>query len=44
MDTPFWEGSSHVADTSCFRSPKEVAEIIMQQIEHDSIIIESKKS
>ncbi|MDR7077227.1 short-subunit dehydrogenase [Neobacillus niacini] len=44
MDTPFWEGSSHVADSSRFRSPKEVAEIIMEQIEHDSIIIESKKS
>ena len=44
MDTPFWEGSSHIADSSRFRSPKEVAEIIMEQIEHDSIIIESKKS
>lgn len=44
MDTPFWKGSSHVADTSRFRSPKEVAEIIMKQIEDDSIVIESKKS
>ena len=44
MDTPFWEGSSHIADTSRFRSPKEVAEIIMEQIDQESIIIESKKS
>lgn len=44
MDTPFWAGSNHVADTSCFRSPKEVAEIIMSQLDQDEIIIESKKS
>lgn len=44
MDTPFWEGSTHVADTSRFRSPKEVAEIIMEQFDQDEIIIESKKS
>jgi short-subunit dehydrogenase len=44
MDTPFWEGSTHVADTSRFRSPKEVAEIIMEQFNQDEIIIESKKS
>jgi short-subunit dehydrogenase len=44
MDTPFWEGSSHVADTSRFRSPREVAELILQQIDEPSIIIESKKS
>jgi short-subunit dehydrogenase len=44
MDTPFWEGSNHVADTSRFRSPKEVAEMIMEQIGQDEIIIESKKS
>jgi short-subunit dehydrogenase len=44
MDTPFWAGSTHVADTSRFRSPKEVAEIIMNQLDQDEIIIESKKS
>jgi short-subunit dehydrogenase len=44
MNTPFWEGSSHVTDTSRFRSPKEVAEIIFEQMEQDTIIIESKKS
>jgi short-subunit dehydrogenase len=44
MDTPFWGGSTHVADTSRFRSPKEVAEIIMIQLDQDEIIIESKKS
>lgn len=44
MDTPFWADSNHVADTSRFRSPKEVAEIIMSQLDQDEIIIESKKS
>lgn len=44
MDTPFWEGSNHVADSSHFRSPNEVAKIIMEQISQDEIIIESKKS
>jgi short-subunit dehydrogenase len=42
MDTPFWDESDHVSDKSRFRSPKEVAEIIMDQIDQDSIIIESK--
>ncbi|WP_066251572.1 SDR family NAD(P)-dependent oxidoreductase [Neobacillus drentensis] len=44
MDTPFWENSDHVKDTSRFRSPREVAELIMEQMDQDSIIIESKKS
>jgi short-subunit dehydrogenase len=44
MDTPFWDESDHVSDKSRFRSPKEVAEIIMDQNDQDSIIIESKKS
>ncbi|MFJ5758454.1 SDR family NAD(P)-dependent oxidoreductase [Neobacillus sp. NPDC093182] len=44
MDTPFWEGSNHIADSSRFRSAKEVAEMIMEQIDQDEIIIESKKS
>ncbi|MEH7439437.1 SDR family oxidoreductase [Neobacillus drentensis] len=42
MDTPFWDESSHVSDKSRFRTAKEVAEIIMDQIDQDSIIIESK--
>ncbi|MEH6955940.1 SDR family NAD(P)-dependent oxidoreductase [Neobacillus drentensis] len=44
MDTPFWDNSDHVKDTSRFRSPREVAEIIIEQIDQDEIIIESKKS
>jgi short-subunit dehydrogenase len=44
MDTPFWDNSDHVKDTSLFRSPKEVAEMIIEQMDQDSIIIESKKS
>lgn len=44
MDTPFWEGSNHIADSSRFRSPKEVAKMIIEQIDQDEIIIESKKS
>jgi short-subunit dehydrogenase len=44
MDTPFWAGSNHITDTSRFRSPKEVAEIIFEQLEQETIIIESKKS
>mgnify|MGYP003579337867 CR=1 FL=1 len=44
MDTPFWSGSTHVSDTSRFRSPKEVAQLIISQMEQDEIIIESKKS
>jgi short-subunit dehydrogenase len=44
MDTPFWENSDHVKDTSRFRSPREVAEMIIEQMDQDSIIIESKKS
>ncbi|MEH7376184.1 MULTISPECIES: SDR family NAD(P)-dependent oxidoreductase [Bacillaceae] len=44
MDTPFWDNSDHVKDTSRFRSPREVAEMIIEQMDQDSIIIESKKS
>ncbi|MEH7107614.1 SDR family NAD(P)-dependent oxidoreductase [Bacillus sp. JJ1764] len=44
MNTPFWEGSDHIKDFSRFRSAQEVAEIIIDQIDQDSIIIESKKS
>ncbi|WHY01761.1 SDR family oxidoreductase [Neobacillus sp. DY30] len=44
MDTPFWEGSNHIDDTSRFRSAKEVAKIIIEQFDQNEIIIESKKS
>ena len=44
MDTPFWEGSDHVADTSRFRSAAEVAEMIINSLDQDAIVIESKKS
>jgi len=44
MNTPFWEGSNHITDSSRFRSPKEVAQIILSQLDQDEIIIESKKS
>ncbi|WP_026564357.1 SDR family NAD(P)-dependent oxidoreductase [Bacillus sp. UNC41MFS5] len=44
MDTPFWDYTNHVKDTSRFRTPRQVAEIIMEQIDQDTIIIESKKS
>lgn len=44
MDTPFWTDSSHVGDPSRFRSAKGVAEIIVDQMDQDSIIIESEKN
>lgn len=44
MDTPFWSGSDHIKDPSRLTSPKDVAEMIMEQIDQDAIIIESKKS
>jgi short-subunit dehydrogenase len=44
MNTPFWEESDHVADPSRLRSPAEVAEIIIDNLEKDEIVIESKKS
>jgi short-subunit dehydrogenase len=44
MDTPFWKDSTHVGDASRFRSPKEVAQLIFERLDEDTIIIESKKS
>ncbi|ESU32392.1 hypothetical protein G3A_11790 [Bacillus sp. 17376] len=44
MNTPFWEESDHVSDQSRLRSPAEVAEIIIENLEKDEIVIESKKS
>ncbi|MGM0842964.1 MAG: SDR family NAD(P)-dependent oxidoreductase [Bacillota bacterium] len=44
MDTPFWENSDHISDPSRLRSPKEVAELIVNEYqEKDEIVIESKK-
>ncbi|MEI2666141.1 SDR family NAD(P)-dependent oxidoreductase [Rossellomorea sp. LJF3] len=44
MDTPFWENSDHISDTSRLRSPKEVADTIVNEYqEKDEIVIESKK-
>jgi short-subunit dehydrogenase len=43
MDTPFWENSDHIKDPSRLRSPKEVAEIIMSQLDEDAIVIENQK-
>jgi hypothetical protein len=42
MDTPFWGNSDHIKDPSRLRSPKEIAEIIMSQLDVESIIIENK--
>jgi short-subunit dehydrogenase len=42
MDTPFWENSDHIKDSSRLRSPKEVAEIIMGQFGQAEIVIEGK--
>ncbi|MGN7177839.1 SDR family NAD(P)-dependent oxidoreductase [Cytobacillus sp. SAFR-174] len=43
MDTPFWDESDHIKDKSRLRSPKEVAEMILDHMKEDSIVIESKK-
>ncbi|MCA1060740.1 SDR family oxidoreductase [Rossellomorea aquimaris] len=44
MNTPFWDNSDHISDPSRLRSPKEVAELIMNDYpEKDEIVIESKK-
>ncbi|MEK3855778.1 SDR family NAD(P)-dependent oxidoreductase [Cytobacillus sp. FSL H8-0458] len=43
MDTPFWDESDHIKDKSRLRSPKEVAEMILDHMEEDSIVIESKE-
>lgn len=44
MDTPFWAESDYVKDPSRLMSAKEVAEIIIEKINQDEIIIENKKS
>ncbi|MBT2637547.1 SDR family oxidoreductase [Bacillus sp. ISL-39] len=44
MNTPFWDDSEHVADPARLRSAAEVAEIIIENLNKDEIVIESKKS
>ncbi|MBT2758646.1 SDR family oxidoreductase [Mesobacillus foraminis] len=44
MNTPFWNGSAHIADPSKFRSAREVAGIVMSELHKDTIIIESPKT
>jgi short-subunit dehydrogenase len=44
MNTPFWENSDHISDPSRLRSPRAVAEMIVNEYqEKDEIVIESKK-
>ncbi|MDF2037991.1 SDR family oxidoreductase [Cytobacillus oceanisediminis] len=43
MDTPFWDESDHIKDKSRLRSPKEVAAMILDNMDEESIVIESKK-
>ncbi|MHC0039102.1 SDR family NAD(P)-dependent oxidoreductase [Pseudoneobacillus sp. C159] len=42
MDTPFWENSDHIKDSSRLRSAREVAEIIMEQFGQPEIVIEGR--
>lgn len=44
MDTPFWDESDHIKDKSRLSSAREVAETIIQQMDQDTIIIDTKKS
>lgn len=44
MNTPFWDESDHIKDKSRLRSAKEIAEIIIDQLDQNSIIIENKNS
>jgi short-subunit dehydrogenase len=41
MDTPFWDESDHIKDKSRLRSPKEVAKLILESIDEDTIVVES---
>ncbi|UYZ22942.1 SDR family NAD(P)-dependent oxidoreductase [Mesobacillus jeotgali] len=44
MNTPFWNDSEHVADPTRLRSAAEVADIIIENLNKEEIVIESKKS
>ncbi|MDM5226863.1 SDR family oxidoreductase [Cytobacillus sp. NJ13] len=43
MDTPFWDESDHIKNKSRLRSPEEVAVMILDNFDEESIVIESKK-
>ncbi|WP_174732573.1 SDR family NAD(P)-dependent oxidoreductase [Mesobacillus harenae] len=43
MNTPFWDSSSHVDNPSKLRSPREVAKLILDNMDNDTITIESKR-
>ncbi|MBX9975601.1 SDR family oxidoreductase [Cytobacillus firmus] len=43
MDTPFWDESDHIKNKSRLRSPEEVAVMILDNLDEESIVIESKK-
>jgi short-subunit dehydrogenase len=43
MNTPFWDAGDYVKDPSQLPSPRSVAEVIMEQIDQDTIVIERKK-
>ncbi|MBS4192487.1 SDR family NAD(P)-dependent oxidoreductase [Bacillus sp. FJAT-49705] len=42
MDTPFWDQNDHIQDKSRLRSPAEIATIILENMDQETIIIESK--
>jgi len=43
MNTPFWKDTNHVSDPTVFRTPTEVAQTIISEMNnHDEIKIESK--
>ncbi|KAB2328530.1 SDR family oxidoreductase [Cytobacillus depressus] len=41
MDTPFWDYSDHIKDKSRLQSPGKIAQIIVNNFEKDTIIIEA---
>lgn len=43
MNTPFWDSSSHVDNPSKLRSPREVAKLILDNMDNGTITIESKR-
>ena len=43
MDTPFWENSTHIKDKSRLRSPEEIAKVIYEHRDEQTIIIDSKE-
>ncbi len=43
MDTPFWENSTYIKDKSRLRSPEEIAKVIYEHRDEQTIIIDSKE-